>query len=481
MHSYKFHKLSPVDSTKANLPIVLFLAIQPLLDIVSFFAVQNGSTVFSMGLRLTALALFAGYVFYRKESYYKKYVVMFAAIVAVYYLFHLLINWPLQSLSNDFTNFARFAFLPAVFVLVVSANFDSRELLVSIGKGSLYALVVIAISVLVAFLSGTADYTYSYVKLGILGWFSVANSQSAIIVALPLMALLYIKAQGWAWYSFVFILSVSSALQFFIGTRLAYGGIFLVNFIVMYLLFINKIRLIQFYILPIIIMVGAAIMLPSSPMVQRIQHHEKVMDLKQDWANNDAEKIHKKNKAVSPINESDVKVGNTSKDNAQRVLYEKYLPGLVQRFGFEAVTREYGGTTKVSDLTDQRRVKRSYAKLLESGGGTGKRFFGYESSVFTYKGLNYEPENDIHAVYYMHGIIGTALLLGIIAWGVGAHITANLRQLYRSSRSIILIASIAALLFAAEMSGNVLRRPNVSVYVGVVSAALFSTRKVYEK
>ena len=141
-----------------------------------------------------------------------------------------------------------------------------------------------------------------------------------------------------------------------------------------------------------------------------------------------------------------------------------------------------------------------YAKLMWEEKDFVTHLFGFEYSDMIYNGSNYDLENDFPAVFYFCGYIGFTLYMLFLALFVGMifkaffqDVSAAWREQQGKGRRLpvrslcsfgggvkrfltmemgavgmtFLLAAIAA-----QISGNVLRRPNVTVYFAIAAAYL---------
>ena len=155
--------------------------------------------------------------------------------------------------------------------------------------------------------------------------------------------------------------------------------------------------------------------------------------------------------------------------------YEKYLGGLVSRFGFERIAEEYGYSEKASELIDWRRMKLEYNENLMEDCGTGIHLFGLPLDSLTYDDYIYDVENDWHGIYYLFGWTGLILM----ALFIGYFLLMILAALLRDFRNVFTMRAGAAgialilLLVHSYFTAGVLRRPNASFYVSMVLAMAY--------
>ena len=156
-------------------------------------------------------------------------------------------------------------------------------------------------------------------------------------------------------------------------------------------------------------------------------------------------------------------------------IIEYYTPllneDLVNRFGAERVLREYGYLPSSRDLSDVRRLKRMYSKMVWEESDQLTKFVGFEYSSIH----GYDLENDYPALFYYYGYIGFGLYVIFILYFVYLIFKTtciNFKSVFTSFNFAILL-TFALQLVAAEFSGDILRRPNVSIYLSIIIALLY--------
>ena len=161
----------------------------------------------------------------------------------------------------------------------------------------------------------------------------------------------------------------------------------------------------------------------------------------------------------------------------------------------------YEYTSEPSILSDSRVRKSMYAKLMWEEKDFLTHLFGFEYSDMVYEGTIYDLENDFPAVFYFCGYIGFALYMIFLAlfavmifkafgedvaaawktqnskgkrsplrkslYAFGGGVQSFLTMEMGAVGMTFLLAAIAA-----QISGNVLRRPNVTVYFAIAAAYL---------
>ena len=169
-------------------------------------------------------------------------------------------------------------------------------------------------------------------------------------------------------------------------------------------------------------------------------------------------------------------------------VYDLYLHPMINRFGFERVIEKYDYSLDVSDLTEQRQQKRFFADLAWEDSDLFTRCFGYEyitlverysleveEGEFQEMEMIYDLENDFPSVFYYSGYIGFAIYILFLLYFAGLAVVGVLT---RGGKLITLETAMVGITFglamgASQFSGNVLRRPNASIYVSVILAYIY--------
>ena len=178
------------------------------------------------------------------------------------------------------------------------------------------------------------------------------------------------------------------------------------------------------------------------------------------------------------------------------------------RFGMYNVMDAFDYTDSAEVLSNTRKIKLTYAKLVWREKDVLTHFLGFEYRDFILGGSIYDLENDFPSVLYNMGYLGCAVYFLFIAlffcrvfralagsvrnalkaegqsgpppltWLRG--LWAGLRQFLTLETGAVGICFLLAL-GAAQISGNVLRRPNVTIYFAVAAACLYSLTAPWQR
>ena len=160
----------------------------------------------------------------------------------------------------------------------------------------------------------------------------------------------------------------------------------------------------------------------------------------------------------------------------------------MQRFGFERVFEKYNYSLVVSEITAGRQQKRNFAQMVWEDSDTLTKCFGYEyiSLIMDYKTTDpdgnetvqqaiFDLENDFPSVFYYSGYIGFALYLAFIGYFallIIVGLITRFNKLFTVESGMVGVTFLLAL-GTSQFSGNVLRRPNASIYLSVILAYIY--------
>ena len=491
------------------------LVIQPPLDVLSYFLAERGNNSFSTALRflmLMAVALLGFLVSDRKRIY-----VIVYGLMGLFWAAHVVNCYRIgyQSMVADTANYLRIMNFP-IFTLSFITFFQKGDGM----RKVLYTAVAIDLGEIILFtaipwLIGQPVYTYEILQLGVMGWFSVANAQSAIVVLVAPLAILF------AWKTkkylvFLLALVLSFGLMFITGTKFTFYSIFIIAgaFIFLFVLQYKKQSL--RFVLPLlgvlVLVVGfrnfAPMRVRESMSQYALNNYQQLVEesLKNSGADTGTLEEIKEELEKSP--------GNTpsEEERIQRLrdsligvytdpeVYGPFFESFYKRFGVYNVMEAYNYTSDSSILSDSRVRKSMFAKLMWEEKDTLTHLLGFEYSDMLYEGDIFDLENDFPAVFYFCGYIGFGLYMAFFALFVvmifkafGQDVAAAWKAQKGKKRRLPLksLASFGGgvqrfltvemgavgMMFllaaiAAQISGNVLRRPNVTVYFAVAAAYL---------
>jgi len=458
------------------------LIIQPLLDVLSYFMQKTGMTAFTTGLRMVLLIVVSIYgfiIFDRKKSYALIYMVIVA-----FWIIHAAncFRMGYQDITMDIAEYFKLIQMP-LWTMSFISMFKKRDRLNvnAVGLLALNFLLILAIIGL-SYLTGTPAYTYDYpdrgIQIGILGWFGVANTQSAIVSVLtaPLLLWAYRKEKLW-----LFCLSCVAGfgLLYFTGTRFAYFSGIIIAAVLIVLIFISQEN--YKYCIPLMASIVLFLCLQGfSPMSERRQMASDTHAVYQEQTDaimgDDKDFVYVRNEKIPETVRARIERVYREVYGVEGVLGNTLLGDLIDRFGVDAVMQKYDYTLDANVLYDVRVKRLNYCALAMDSKDVMTKLFGYEYAE-TYYGDNiYDPENDFPALINFYGYVGTALYAAFVLYFVFIALRALIQDFHGffSIEAGVAVLMAVLILAAAQFSGQVLRKPSIEVYLSFSLALIYS-------
>ncbi len=457
------------------------LLIQPLLDVLSYFMQAYGSTVVTTALRMVLLLAVSFYGFAisnRKQLYIACY-----ALLGGFWFLHMLncFRTGYQQPVGDAAEYLKLIQFP-LWTLSFVTFFQEYEGLNTRVLGILtvnFAIILLVIGL--SYVTGLRVYTYDFpernIQIGILGWFGVANAQSAVLSLLVPAVLLWGLRTERLW---IFCLCgiAGFGLLYFTGTRLTFYTAVLVASAFLILILLCRKPLI--FALP---MLAALILLlvfrGASPMEARQAvsgtsfsvYQEKIDSIMGE----DKDFSYKKGEEIPPTVLKKIERVYQNIYGKQGVYKEVLLEDLLERFGLPKVLEEFDYTISAKNLNNSRQRKLKAMDMVWEEQDFLTHLLGMEYASAQIGGHNYDPENDFPALLYNVGYLGTALylcfILGLLFYGLREFIQrfpVLLTPEFVTAAMMLVLA-----LGSAQLSGQVLRKPNVTVYASLAAAMLY--------
>lgn len=445
------------------LPRIIFLLmiLQPMLDIISFWtdrlSMGNALTLALRFLVLAGFGLFGFLLSSRKQIYLGFFAVCLLLLAGHVYA---CAQRGYRSPFSDLTNFARVAQMPLFALCFITCLKRNRRCYRAIEKGLVANFWIITLALIISWATGTAGATYEESGYGLVGWFSLGNSQCAILgILVPAVLMFTYRERN-------FPLFIASAVAGFgqlymLGTRLAFFSIFVcaVGLIIVWLLTRNTEKKYIAVLLAVCALCAATIKI--SPMYLNQHVYEQAMADKQF----DAENMMNDNKDLSP----------EERLRGLQFVYHFYNPRMCIRFGTEHLMKSYGDTDIVSEITGTRHQKIVFCKMLLQEHPTVSKYFGMELSRMRFHDYIFDVENDFHGIYFLFGLVGLVcmiLFLGYFIFLIAKGLITDFRKFFTLEAGAYGIAFCLTLLNAYETSG-MLRRPNASFYLSILLGVIY--------
>ena len=458
--------------------VVILCLIQPIMDVLSYWTGLAGLNNFiTLLLRLYVLAAVVAVGFCLSQ---RKWVWFAAAgVLLLLTLGHAVVcfHYGYQDPIGDLTNLVRIYHMPLVTLSVITCIRRNKRCVDGVKWGFLSSFCVILLVELLATVTNTDPHTYANKAIGVLGWFSMPSAQSAIlsmVVPVAIVCVMERKKFHPVFTAGVGVIGLGTLWLF--ATRLSYAALlgcaFCLAAACLLLRFVKKENAGKAAVIFAALGVLALVLFGVSPMNA---NNEKV-----------AETALQKQEDILLLVQTDREqaladgLSGTALETASlKSAYEKYLYGVMARFGLERVAECYGYSYHVSDLSNTRLQKLNYCRMLMEEQPL-TCLFGIELYDLTCNDMPFDAENDFHGIYYLCGGVGLALLVAMIVFFL-AHILRGLLLNFKSVFTLpavgFAIAMICGLVHAYFTAG-VLRRPNSNFYLGAIFAVLYVLTEV---
>ena len=474
--------------SRTGLVLAVLLAAQPLLDVWSYFMKISGHTAVTTGVRLgmlLAVCAFSLALARRKAP-----TLVLWGIAGAFWLLHSLnclrVGYadPIGD-AAEYLKLLQFPLWTAAFLTLFRREEDLADRVIAVLAVNL-ALILAVIGV--SYLVGRPVYTYEYPErglyIGILGWFGVANAQSALLCLVVPGAMLWALGTEKLWL-YALVSLAGCGLLYFTGTRLAFYSGVLAAALFLVIVFLCR-RPWLFALPPLAILALFLAFRGVSPMAQRqavsgnsfAVYQEQIDALLGEDADFDP--------AADPLTPEirDKLARVYTEVYGQRGVYGEFLlEDLLDRFGVDRVLQAMDYTHSASTLNDLRHRKLTALSLVWEGEDLLTHLVGVEYSKATIGAHNYDPENDFPALFYYYGWVGAALYGAFLLGLLGSCLAGFFRSFPRLLTPEVLVFAFCLVvgLGAAQVGGQVLRRPNVTVYLSLAGAQLMARCRVPRK
>lgn len=492
--------------------LLVLMVIQPLLDVLSFFADKLGITPVTTLLRFGMLALVGllGFLITDKKRLY----LILYSVIAIFWGAHMINCFRTGYISpiDDAAHLLRLLSFPVYVLTFISALKGRPELRKRFYLGALIALFEIALFTAIPWLIGQPEYTYHKLYLGVMGWFLIPNAQSCILaLSAPLGIFAAYKSGRYPLY--LLGLAIPVVLMFVTGSKLTFYSIFILCAAYIFLFVLQLGKKSARYILPLmLLLVMTAAFKGQSPMAVRDSMTNYSQGLYNNAISNSMTTSSTDQTALKAVQENKIVKERASSERQIEKARRAVLPifsdtgvygdrteALNERFGMYNVMEVFGYTSSPGVLLNLRTMRVNYAKLAWQENDTLSHILGLEYSDFLLNGEVYDLENDFPSVFYSSGYLGFALYLLSLAVFVYHVLRAFagsvqqavleeegpaplrwLRGFWKGLRGFLTVevgaVGICCLLAlgAAQLSGYVLRRPNVAIYFAAAAACLYN-------
>ena len=417
---------------------------QPILDIIAYFSFNEKITPISFTIRSIYLLFIVIYSFLNTKK--KKEFLISIAPFIIYSFLHILNSYRLSGI-NIFGDIRYTILVFQMPIITISLIFYAKEnmnQIKRIEKGIFTSFMIIAISIILSIVTNTFDNTYD--QIGITGWFSSANTQSMILSSLTAMTIYYLSKKDN--YLYFIGLSVIFITLFLNGTRACYYTLISSLMLFFYLLIVNRKG-------------KAKILFTATCLVLTIAFYNiSYTSLRSNSVIKEAES----NRAIIE-SENNLE----TKEAKINILKKSYLyKEMIDVFGEEAVYEEMKDKINDYNLSNNRLVKATYAKIIFKNSDQLTKFLGINHCEIEKYGK--DLENDITAIFYYYGYLGFMLYFLFILYFIILGIKLLLKNplMLLSSKFLTLSYTIALTVLGGEYSGAMLRKPNANIYLAII-------------
>lgn len=463
------------------LPVLVaaLFAMQPVMDVASFWLEElEYPTTVTLLLRMAVLGVTVLLGFFlsdRKGIYW-----IAAGVCGAIFAGHVLacLQMGYGDPVGDVTNFVRIVQMPVLVLCLITFFRRNDRCFEAMQTGLTLALLVILAVEVVSILTGTDASAYDNGH-GVLGWFSNANSQSANVAGLTAISL----AWQLTWSKRRPLLFWATALGglgtlYLMCTRLAYFGLVVITAGLSITLFLVRRKDWKIAVALAALCVASIAVLPISPLGHHWDNGNRYEQGRQQQLDGLLGEDREEILALAERMRSSGDLTQEEHDRLVRGLepvYDTYVGDFVAVFGLEQTMEMYDYSADILVFADVRPKKIAFAQALMDASGLAGRLFGVELSRFIVGENNYDVENDFHGVYYLYGAVGLAAYVLFLLYFVGLVLWALWKNAKRYFTPEAAGHGIALLLYLAHafFTAGVLRRPNASVYLSAVLAAIY--------
>ena len=512
------------------------IVVQPLLDVLSYFLQELGSNSLTTLLRffmLAFVALLGFLVSDRKKLYFLFYgVVAVYWIAHVLNCFRVGYQSPVSD-AGAFLRIMNFPIFTLSFITFFEKGPEMRRFVFG---GFAINLVTMAVFTILPWATGNPVYTYHEQFIGVMGWFAVENAQSTILVLVtPFAVYCSYRLQKYPLFLLALALSfgmlfVTGTKFTFYSIFIIAGA-----FILLFALNLQK-RCFRYVLPLAAVILLVVALWDYSPMQERENQYdyalgnyqqqvdeglrssgtnaEALEEIKQEVNQAKEESASSRSKDEEPeeqekdreeeLYEAETRLGRIRRNLVSVYTdpdgYGPILENLYDRFGIYNVMEVYDYASASYILSDLRLHKSMYAELMWQEKDFLTHLLGSEAQDMIANGVNYDLENDFPAVFYSCGYVGFAFYILFILLFVGMVLRAfamdvaaawqdqagkrrlpPLRGLVAFGDGIrrFLTVEVGAVgmtfllsVISGLISGNTLRRPNVTVYFAISTAYL---------
>ena len=454
-----------LDKLKNNINeywLFFIIITQPILDIIAYFSFNEKITVISFTIRSIYLAFIVLYTFLKIKP--KKNYLLCLSPIAIFSFLHLLNSYRLFGFNifNDIRYIILVMQMPVIAISLCFYIKQNREQTKKIEKGFVVSFIIIFISAMLALITGTGKTTY--LEYGLNGWFSSPNTQSMILSVLcPYCLYHFSKQKNWIYFMGIIMIFI---MLFFNGTKACYYTLISLLLVSTYICITNKYNRINLFKVVITILFFASSIFfygfsfASTRQGDVEENSEESTKVIEEW-----DEDFTREETITILKS----VG----------LYKQ----MINDFGEERVYQQMKGKINSYRITDNRYVKRTYAKFIFEDSDILTKIVGFNHGIIDNYGR--DLENDLTAIFYYYGYLGFILYCSFLLYFIilGLRIFFRNPTIVLGSKFTILTYNILLGIYGSEYSGALLRKSNANIYFALVLVLYFAyiTKRLSKK
>lgn len=448
------------------------IIIQPILDVLAYFELKFRGVSHTWVIRFFILAAIGVISFIKSEN--RKRLIKYIAPFMLFLIVHLVNLYRINQLNviMDIKYFILTFQMPILSILLIdyikSTNYEVNK----IKKSICYSFFIIAVSVLISYITKTYDSTY--IGIGITGWFSSANTQSMILCAVAPWTLYYLSNNK---NLFIYILGAASVciLLYANATRACYITL-VASFVVMLFSIlmqknekfrVYKLIVTMLFICIIIFSYQNSLTFNKEQIAYQVNKENEedikiVIATKQEGKESvDIEKID-----IDKINFQQIDLNDEKM--ISDILKTSYIyRNIMEIHGDDKIVEIMKNYLSPESLSNNRLCKFINAKIEFDEADMATKLLGIGYSRIQRNEL--DMENDMQAIFFYYGYLGFAIYISFIGFfliKLAIEFIKNF-SIIRDKEYIILAFLIILLIGGGEYSGAFLRKSNANIYLSL--------------
>lgn len=448
--------------------LVFFIAIQPIIDILTTFSIEvlNTGATFGLFIRVAYMIVSAVFILSQvKQSTLARKSLYYLILAGIFIITNLIVGYfykPQFYLFSEVkyiikTFYAAITFISLLLVLnhFRKTNSDYNKLSLNV---FVISSITIGIVMIVSILTNTSLSSYDWTKVGYVGWFYAGNEIGAICaIILPLLgyyAILKTTNIKTIYNWIPFILTGFSLVMF--GTKVGFLSLIAVLLVSIIILLIailmkknksTKKKLQLNFAVALLLLISLVISTPFTPIFKNTFSHLSLLGIEFNQSDDNTEDT---GKTENQLEENEHSIGNTTINNDQ---IENLI--LSSREIFLESYKDYYNEAPIIQ------------KLFGMGYGGN---FAYEPKMI---------EMDYFDIFFSFGIIGCIIYFLPFIYAGLYIIRCVIRNfgMILQPKYALLLSSVMLILGIAFLAGHVFTAPAVSIYVAFILAYILTDLK----